>query len=506
MIKFCFTVLFSVIFLTQANASIIECQRLYEILPLIEEDTLVVFNINNVLTISSQDAGSTPWADEQINKLIEEKNLSKPHATNLFIPVWHDILVVTDVELFDPDAEYIVNYLQKNGVKTIALTNRYTEMAYSTHRNLRSVGIDFAKNTPYPEDCWVDGITSPSKYIEGILFNGLINFKGDTLVAFLKQINYTPKKLIYIEDKLKHLSQVEKCVSSLGIPFLGIHFGALELQRESYNPALAALQVKFHSDILDDASAKKICYCDCEILNIRKEQIQQLPENMHRIHSIQEIDCQLDENTLFITELDQVLWNTQGSIGSRLFFQYYRDKQQFIGFSSELARKNTERLMEKVYRRAQVKLIENESLLFFDKLHSKNCWSVGISYRPNRLHARTILQAKELGLSFNSPFIPENNLQDSRIICSEVPNGQIKMLEKKMSDLSVLPSKLIGLSSFFDDLVNLQKIANKFGIPFQGYLLETQQKIILDDRILGLELECLDRLLTNTEAKILTED
>lgn len=503
MINFCFKILLPVLFFAQASASIIQCQRLYEILPLIEEDTLVVFNINNVLTTSYQDAGSTPWAEEQIQKLIKDKHLSKPHATNLFIPLWHEILVFTDVELFDPDAEYIVNYLQKHGVKTIALTNRYTEMAYSTHRNLRSVGIDFSKNTPHLEDCWIDGIVSPSKYIGGILFNGLINFKGDTLVAFLKQINYTPKKLIYIEDKLNHLSQVEECVSSLSIPFIGVHFGALELQRKAYKPEFAALQVKYHYDILDDASAMKICCCDDGVLNQKKDQIQNLPEHIKRIHSIQEIDLQDVKNTLFVTELDHVLWCTQGSIGSRPFFQYYMDKQLSLGFSSEVARKNSERLVEKIHRRAQVKLIDNKSPLFFAQLQNNNCWSIGISYRPKSLHARTILQAKELGLSFNSPFKSENNLHDSSIICSDGPKGQIKMLEKKLRNSSFIPNKLIGLSSSFEDLVDLQKIADQVDIPFQGYLFEVHHEIILDDRILALELECLDRLLTNTEASIL---
>jgi len=85
MIRFNLYFLFFSIFFAQVSAEIIECQRLQELLPHIEEDTLVVFNINNVLTASYQDAGSTPWAEELIEQIIQEKKVTKPQATNLFI-------------------------------------------------------------------------------------------------------------------------------------------------------------------------------------------------------------------------------------------------------------------------------------------------------------------------------------------------------------------------------------------------------------------------------------
>lgn len=507
--KFLYALLMFFVCCAKMPAAIIECQRLHEILPFVDEDTLVVFNINNVLTVSSQDVGSTPWAEEHIARIMSAEKLPKPHATNLFIPLWHDILVVTDVELFDPEAEAIVNYLQMHGIKTMALTNRYTEMAYSTHRNLRSVGIDFAKNPPFPEDCWIDAAQSPSKHIEGIIFNGLINFKGDTLAAFLKQINYTPKKMIYIEDKRNHLEHVEKCIAALGIPFLGVHYGALELQREAYRPELAAVQVKFHQDLLDDISAQKICYAHREVQSrmIPAEQTPDLPDNIQVIHSIKEIDPQIIEKTLLVTELDHVLWNAQASIGARPFFDYYLNKQLAQGHSQEASRKNTERLVEKVHRRAQVNLIEEESSAFLKKIAEEGCWTVAVSYRPARLLERTIEQASKLKLNFNSPFEGENDFQKKGIICAEGPGGQFFTLAKNISTLDEKPNKLIGLSSTVADLLELEKIAQAEGISFQGYLVKPliAQEFIMDDTLIALELECLDRLLTNEEAKLIVQ-
>ncbi|MDP1836512.1 MAG: DUF2608 domain-containing protein [Chlamydiales bacterium] len=487
---------------TTVNGEIIECQRLKEILPYVEEDTLVVFNINNVLTVAYQDAGSTPWAEEHIARLSKEKNISKPHATNLFIPLWHHILVNTDVELFDPDAEAMVNYLQENGVKVLALTNRYTEMAYSTHRNMRSVGIDFARTAPFPEDCWIKEATSPSKYIEGIIFNGLLNFKGDTLATFLKQIDYRPKKLIYIEDKLKHLSQVQKCIQDMGIPFLGIHFGALALQRESYQPELAALQVRFFEDILDDQSAKNICYTDREMTLSEVHLSGENSGNFPVISSLESLAPNVTANALYLIELDHVLWKTGGSIGSRHFYQHYLDKQLELGFSASLAKKNTDRLVEKIHRRAQATLVENTSPAFLQTLTDKNCWSLGLSYRPQSLLTRTNSQTDDLNLKFNSPFKEPEQLGNSHIIFE----SDFNTLEQKLSGLTNLPSKLVGVCAFASDLHKLKEIANKLNIPFEGYLFASDQMVTLNNEILSLQIECLDRLLTNTEATLILKN
>lgn len=494
---------------------IIECQRLKELLPLIDQETLVVFNINNVLTVSSQDAGSTPWAEEHIAQLMTEKNTDKSHATNLFIPLWHDILIASDVELFDPDAEAIVHFLQNANVKVMALTNRYVEMGYPTHQQLRSVGIDFAKNPPYPEDTFVSGIGSPAKYIEGILFNGLINFKGDSLAAFLKQINYYPKKLIYIEDKPKHLAQVGEKITALGIPFLGVHFGALELQRQSYQPKLAALQVKFHQDILDDASAH--CLRNFHKGNTLASSLEKnpldaskdvLPVNMQKIKSFEELKEDLIPHTLVVTELDHVIWETQGSIGSRAFLNEQIAKYLRSENTSLAAKHKAERLFEKVQRRAQVKLIDKDSVAFFKDLPAKDCWSIAVTYRPHRLLQRTDEQAKSVGLQFHHPFQLENSFLPQAILCASGSHSQFKNLEEKLSKLAMKPAQILVISANVEDLIALQDIAARQQIPFKGRLFvpPNRKEIILDEELLAIELEYLDHLITNAEADLLLKE
>ncbi|MCE5318112.1 MAG: DUF2608 domain-containing protein [Parachlamydia sp.] len=486
------------------SAEITICKRLSEILPHVEKDTLVVFNINNVLTISKQDAGSTPWAEEQIASLMKQMNTTKPHATNLFIPFWHAVLIASDVELYDPEAEALVAYLQRHGIKVMALTNRYIEMAYPTHHNLRSVGIDFARNPPCAEDIPITGVSSPAKYVEGILFNGLINFKGDTLAAFLQQIGYHPGKVIYVEDKPKHLAQVGEKIEALGIRFLGIHFGAMELERQVYQPELAAVQVKYHLDILDDSAALILrhgqtgCKKALEVAGPHKP----LPvKNPHikAILSLEELQGELKPGTLVVTELDQVLWETQGSIGSRPFHQHMFEKYLTFGECPLKARDRADRLFEKIQRRAQVRLLIDSK--FFHQIPQKNCWSVAVTHRPHNLIQRTMEQAESVGLHFHSPFKEEKSHLPTGILCREGSESQFHLLDKKLASLSQQPARIIAISSDSEDLVQVEKIASHYKIPFRGRLLfPKSQGVMLDDEILAIELYHLDHLLTNDEA------
>lgn len=479
------------------DAEIVTCKRLSEILAHIKKDTLVVFNINNVLTVSKQDAGSTPWAEEQIAAIMKQRNTSKAHATNLFIPFWHAILIASDVELYDPEAEELVAHLQREGIKVMALTNRYIEMACPTHQNLRSVGIDFARNPPYGEDAPISGVSSPAKFVEGILFNGLINFKGDTLAAFLRQIGYRPGKVIYIEDKLKHLSQVGQKIEALGIPFLGIHFGALEFERQAYHPELAAIQVKYHLDILDDAAALILRHsqtgCKKALETARpKKPVSEKNPHIKAILSLEELHNELKTGTLVVTELDQVLWETQGSIGSRPFHQHMLEKYLTLGDCPLAARERADRLFEKIQRRAKMHLLIDPQ--FFQQIPQKNCWSLAVTHRPKTLFQRTLEQAESAGLFFHSPF-PET------ILCRGRSESQFQILEEKIASLPQKPSQIIAISSDPEDLAQIEMISNSYKIPFRGRLLFSKSHaILLDDEVLGIELYHLDHLLTNDEA------
>lgn len=239
---------------------IIESNDIRDLLKYADPDTLFVFDLNDVLMEASQSLGSDHWADFEVKKQMKEKNLSKEEVLESFVPVWHKILLVSNAKPVEPTTVGTIRRLQKANIKLLGLTSRYIEMAYPTHSKLCSIGIDFTKTPVYPLDKEIPGGYA-AKYIDGIIFVGLKNDKGLTLMRFLDLIQYLPKKIVFIDDKLKNVQSVEKAVTARGIPFIGLRYGYLDAQEKQFNSAIANIQWEHFGKILPDEKALQLLNC-----------------------------------------------------------------------------------------------------------------------------------------------------------------------------------------------------------------------------------------------------
>lgn len=236
-------------------AEIIESHDITDLLSYAEEETLVVSDINETLIQSSQSLGSDRWASYMVKKMMSEQGISRREALHRFVPSWHKILRVTNVTPVEPKTAGVIYLLQKKGIRIVGLTARYIEMAFTTHDQLLSVGIDFSKNTIYPFDCEIEGGFA-AKFIDGIIFNGLKNDKGEILVRFFNRIGCRPKKVIYIDDKLSNIQSVQAAIEKENIPFLGIHYTS---SKESpFDLMIANEQWKRFGKVLSDEEASTL--------------------------------------------------------------------------------------------------------------------------------------------------------------------------------------------------------------------------------------------------------
>ena len=71
-------------------------------------------------------------------------------------------------------------------------------------------------------------------FTDGVLLVGEKNSKGLVFEAFLKKIGYTPEKIIFIDDKVKHVQTMEKALAPLAIPYFGYRYAALDPQVEAF--------------------------------------------------------------------------------------------------------------------------------------------------------------------------------------------------------------------------------------------------------------------------------
>jgi hypothetical protein len=99
------------------------------------------------------------------------------------------------------------------------------------------IGIHF--NGKGPAQCPIASLGNgkPALYIQGILFCAGQD-KGEVLIDWLKQMNFHPKKIIFIDDKIKNVMQVQKAVIKNKYPFIGLRYGYLDEYKKSITPEI----------------------------------------------------------------------------------------------------------------------------------------------------------------------------------------------------------------------------------------------------------------------------
>lgn len=209
-------------------------------------DILVVFDIDMTLTQPKDHRVHFPIIEKyakEYKKIIGSMPQNKKEYPAM-------LAVALPQQLIDNATPYILANIRSKGVKSIALTASFTgkfneieNFEVLRYQTLINFGIDF-ENT-LPELTYLK-LMNLLKYrgnypvfYKGILFtNGekSYNSKGNVLVEFLRQIKFTPKVIVMVDDKQKHLSNVEDCLLEYqsDIDFVGLEYkGALSYKDDS---------------------------------------------------------------------------------------------------------------------------------------------------------------------------------------------------------------------------------------------------------------------------------
>ena len=123
----------------------------------------------------------------------------------------------------------------------MALTARSMPLVERTIQELTRLTIDFSVNSlhEYPMKL---SVTHVGKYDHGIIFCSNNN-KASILFQFLSTIDYHPKQIIFIDDKLSHLVHVEKEVEARGITFVGLRYTGSDTRKKCFDPQAAEQQL-----------------------------------------------------------------------------------------------------------------------------------------------------------------------------------------------------------------------------------------------------------------------
>lgn len=241
-------------------------------------ETLVIFDVDDVLMHPHDQilkAQNKPYLEELEKKL--EKRMEEEKADTLYSLIF----LQRKNGPVDPRIIQLIIHLQAKGIKVLALTNCFTgkfgaiaSMEDWRVNELQQLGYHFEnswKNTKshvFKELIKQTGhglsakSESASLFKDGVVFASGVS-KGDALTAFLAYAGLSPQKIIFIDDKKKHLESVEKVAKDLGIPFVGIEYTATKATKFApLNKARVELQFevleKEHKWLSDEEAAKRM--------------------------------------------------------------------------------------------------------------------------------------------------------------------------------------------------------------------------------------------------------
>jgi len=207
-------------------------------LKLTNKDTLVVFDVDNVLIMpSEEDDFRHPYRAQLLesitNQLIPQK---KEFLDSIILSATKRILV-------EPRIINIFNHLNLQQIPTIALTAMGTgkfgiikKMEDLRFMELHKVGISFKSLTPLNGEQLApklkgtnivfENCTGTPKLKDGIIFSAGVD-KSVILEYMFSKYNYYPKAIIFVDDVLENIKSLQKLCIKLKIDFCGFHYTAV---------------------------------------------------------------------------------------------------------------------------------------------------------------------------------------------------------------------------------------------------------------------------------------
>ncbi len=207
-------------------------------------DTLVVFDVDEVI-FTDQDAILKPIGDPLKFQIFNEcyAKAQTDSEKDLVTAILSLPLKIAKKKLVEESIPEIISKLQERQIKVIALTSCPTRpfgviKSFEEWRlnHIDQFGIDFSSSFPNSERFVLKNMTSyhvpPPVYNKGVIFAEGFS-KADVLHAFLKRMDYQPKKIIFIDDMYANVQQMQNKFSKQKIDFQGYCY--VKVQKDSEN-------------------------------------------------------------------------------------------------------------------------------------------------------------------------------------------------------------------------------------------------------------------------------
>jgi len=214
---------FSVIYSAPIRAEIVQITSIHQIVPSLVPGSLVAFDLDNTVMMPPQTLGTDQWFDHLV-----QANLAQGYDSALAVTeavrTWISVQKVTRMLPVERTTPSLIHQLQAEGYLVIALTARPPELHDVTVRQLASIGVRFQQ----------------------VLSIGPTQSKGDAMKTFLATATSRISRVIFIDDKQKHVDTVNSSLNSLGGAILHTEYryGATDNKVRAYNANVAECEWK----------------------------------------------------------------------------------------------------------------------------------------------------------------------------------------------------------------------------------------------------------------------
>ena len=213
-------VVFLLFIFTFLRAEIIQTNRMEDVLPFVDENTWVLFDIDDTLVESKLQVGRAKWFFYEVKKLVDERHNLESAILEL-CPEWIRVQEVCPIRPPELQIPNIVCEIQESAGAVLGVTARHPPISAATLKQLAYIGINFTFIAP---ECPKLEVKPPIHWEEGVLFLTDFNRKGEIFREWLEYSHFHSKKIILIDDSKENLIQMEEEMAKLGMPFTGFHY------------------------------------------------------------------------------------------------------------------------------------------------------------------------------------------------------------------------------------------------------------------------------------------
>lgn len=197
---------------------------------------LIVFlDIDNTLIRSKLNVG-TPWFFYGVIDHAVHQGVAKPIARKKLGAIDGHLHQYIPVELIDQNVTQYIQQMQNKGVRILGLTSRNMNMQSATDKQLKSVGIKLQNNAvTYPN---IEQWEYAPHFIQSVIYVDKIKSKkimAASFLNYLQSIQQMPTEMIFADDQLKYVEQLEAVAHEFQINYLGVHFIAEQQREQSFN-------------------------------------------------------------------------------------------------------------------------------------------------------------------------------------------------------------------------------------------------------------------------------